>query len=311
MSEAGVEVWRGGVKAFQIDEMGHLNVRFYVAIAMEGLAGLAAELGLAGAFRPAAEASLIVREHHIRFLREARSRAPLHMTAGVLEMGESDARVLFTLWHSISGEPAATFNTVIAHVTAKEGRAFPWPSATKGRAEALRIELPAYAASKSVPLEPATSQASLERADTLGLKRIAAGAIRPQDCDAFGRMHAELFMDFIVGGIPQFGGAFRETVVEHADQTPGRAGNAALEYRLLYLDYPRAGDLWEMRTGALAYDRRGQNVIHWLLDPLSGRAFGACQAYITTFDLEARKIIPISDAAMAILNRGLIEGAAL
>ena len=35
--DIGVEVWRGGVNTWECDEMGHLNVRFYVARAMEGL----------------------------------------------------------------------------------------------------------------------------------------------------------------------------------------------------------------------------------------------------------------------------------
>ena len=40
----GIEVWRGCVNTWECDEMGHLNVRFYVARAMEGLVGLAAAL---------------------------------------------------------------------------------------------------------------------------------------------------------------------------------------------------------------------------------------------------------------------------
>lgn len=52
--------------------MGHLNVGFYVAKSMEALAGLAAELGMPGAFAANAEATLVVREQHIRFIREAR-----------------------------------------------------------------------------------------------------------------------------------------------------------------------------------------------------------------------------------------------
>src|SRR3954470_4767757 len=79
-----IEVWRGGVNAWDCDGMGHLNVRNYVAFAMEGLAGLAAELGLPGAFRPGAPSTVVVRDHHLRFLREAREGAVLHMRAGVV-----------------------------------------------------------------------------------------------------------------------------------------------------------------------------------------------------------------------------------
>src|SRR2546421_309752 len=67
-----VEVWRGSVAMWECDAMGHLNVGFYVAKSVEGLAALAAELGMPGAFAADARATLIVREQHIRFLREAR-----------------------------------------------------------------------------------------------------------------------------------------------------------------------------------------------------------------------------------------------
>ena len=63
---AEVEVWRGGVATWECDQMGHLNVGFYVAKSMEALAGLAAELGMRRAFAASAESTLIVREQHIR-----------------------------------------------------------------------------------------------------------------------------------------------------------------------------------------------------------------------------------------------------
>ncbi len=311
MTAGGVEVWRGGVKPEQLDEMGHLNVRHYVALATEGLTAFCEPLGLSGAFRPGAGATLLVREHHIRFLREARSRAPLHMTASVLEMGETDARLLFILWHSLSGEPCASFNTVVAHVTTDEARPFPWPKMARERAAGLVGTLPDFAHGKSMTVEPVESRASLARADELDLKIIAAGAFGASDCDSFGRMQAELFMGTIVSGIPQMGHGFRKTVVEHTDPPPEKVGNAALEYRLIYLDWARAGDLYQMRTGQLSFDAKGMNVIHWLVDPVSGRAFGSCQAYIVTFDLGARKIMPIPPAAKAVLDARATAGISL
>jgi acyl-CoA thioester hydrolase len=163
-SPAGVEVWRGGVNTWECDDMGHMNVRFYVARAMEGLAGLAAELGMPHAFSPAANATLLVREHHIRFLREAMARASLHMRGWVADLGESDARLMLVLYHSVTGEPAATFQTLVDHVTPIDGRPFPWSTATRERAEALTAPIPDFAAARSLSLEPFDSQASLERA---------------------------------------------------------------------------------------------------------------------------------------------------
>ena len=106
---AEIEVWRGSVAAWECDGMGHLNVGFYVAKSMQALGGMAAELGMAGVFGVQTESTLMVREQHIRFLREARPGAPLSMTGGVLEIGESEIRLLFLMRHH-SGELAASFS---------------------------------------------------------------------------------------------------------------------------------------------------------------------------------------------------------
>jgi acyl-CoA thioester hydrolase len=281
--------------------MGHLNVGFYVARSMEGLACLAAELGMPDAFAPDARSTLIVREQHIRFLREARPNAALTMTGAAVEMGETDARLLFLLRHS-TGELAASFQTVVAHVTAGDGRAFPWPARVLERAKALSVEVPPEAAPRSLSLAPVTSQASLARADALGVARTALGAVSPADCDVFGRMRTEQMMARISAGIPHI----LDSARPGAETLSGRAGGAALEYRLIHLDWPRAGDRVELRSGASGGDARFRKFTHWLLDPDSGRAWGVAEAIAVSFDLETRKIITLDDRALAEANARVI-----
>lgn len=306
MSGEGVEVWRGSVATWECDAMGHLNVGFYVAKSMEGLIGLAAELGMPQAFSPDAPATLIVREQHIRFLREAHPGAPLHMTGGVVEMGEDTARLLLLLRHR-TGELAASFQTVVAHATAREGRVFPWPERVRRRAAALAVDVPPGAAPKSIGLEPIESQAGLERAEALGLKRTALGAVRAADCDAFGRMRTELMMARISDGIPHFFDGQRPGAAEGG----AKVGGAALEYRLVHLDWPRAGDRVELRSGPAGGDARFRRLIHWLLDPATGRPWGVAEAIAVSFDLETRKIITLSDEALAQANAGAVPGLTL
>ncbi|WP_372786609.1 thioesterase family protein [Phenylobacterium sp.] len=305
MGEA-VEVWRGSVAMWECDAMGHLNVGFYVAKAMEGLAGLAAELGMAHAFAPDARATLMVREQHIRFLREARPNAPLVMTGGVVEIGETDARLLLLLRHG-SGELAASFQSVVAHATAREGRPFPWPGRVLERAEALRIAVPPEAAARSLGLDPVQSQASLARADALGVRRTALGAVGAEHCDAFGRMRAEQMMARISAAIPHI----LEGRRSGAEGEGARLGGAALEYRLIHLDWPRAGDRVELRSGASGGDARFRRLTHWLLDPDSGKAWGVAEAIAVSFDLETRKIVTLSDEALAAANAQVIAGLTL
>jgi acyl-CoA thioester hydrolase len=294
----GVEVWRGSVAMWECDAMGHLNVGFYVAKSMEGLAGLAAELGMPHAFAADAVATLIVREQHIRFVREARPNAPLVMTGGVLEIGETDARLLFLLRHS-DGQLAASFQTLVAHATVRDGRPFPWPARMLDRARTLAVAVPPEAAPRSIGLESVKSQASLARAEALGVRRTALGAVKASDCDIFGRMRTEQMMARISDGIPHFFDGKR----------PG--AGAALEYRLIHLDWPRAGDRLELRSGASGGDARFRKLTHWLLDPDSGKAWGVAEAIAVSFDLETRKMITLSDEGLAEANSRVIEGLTL
>ncbi len=194
MLEGGVEVWRGGVNAWQCDQMGHLNVRFYVAHAMEGLAGLAGALGLPQAFAPRGAATLQVREHHVRFLKEARLGDPLHMMGGVVELGEEDARLAFLLMHSLEDVPAAIVQTRAAHVSSSEARAFPWPKSARRAAESLRVRIPDGLGARSLHPGAPLQARSLQEAESAGLIRYGAGAFGLQDCDVFGRVAAHQMM---------------------------------------------------------------------------------------------------------------------
>ncbi|MES2035862.1 MAG: thioesterase family protein [Pseudomonadota bacterium] len=311
MEGQGVEIWRGGVNTWECDEMGHMNVRFYVARAMEGLVGLAATLGLPHAFTAHAGSTFVVREQHIRFLREAHAGAALHMTGGVLELGEDEARFVQLLWHSETGALAASFQTVVAHATPDEGRPFPWSAATRDRAQALKMALPDQAAARSVSLAPVTPIADLARAEQMGLIRIAQGAVSTADCDLFGRMRAEQFIGRVSDGIPRLVRSFRETVSGEAADKPKRVGGAVLEYRLIHLDWPRAGQRLEIRSGLKTADARTKTMVHWMLDPDTGRPWGTSEAVAITLDLDARKIVPISDAARSELLKQATVGLAL
>jgi acyl-CoA thioester hydrolase len=307
----GVEIWRGGVNTWDCDEMGHMNVRHYLVRAMEGLVGLAAELGLPHAFSPYANATLLVKEHHVRFLREAHAGAPLHMLGGVIEIGDSEARLLQLLVHSSTGELAATFQTTVVHATPRDGQVFPWPGIARERAEALKVEVPEQARSRSIALAPFAPTAGLPRAEALGLTRIGLGGLLPSDCDVFGRMRAEQFIGRVSDGIGAFIHPFRDVVVEHAEPRPARTGGAVLEYRIAYLAWPGAGDRVEIRSGLIGTDARTMRVAHWMLDPATGQAWGTSEAVAVTFDLDARKVVPVSDAARAALSKHEVEGLGL
>jgi acyl-CoA thioester hydrolase len=290
--------------------MGHLNVRFYVARAMEGLVGAAAALGMPHAFSDHATATLIVREHHIRFLREARAGAPLHMTFGIVQMGEDDALLLQVLTHSLTGAPCATFLTRVVHARTRDGLPFKWPERARAAAASFMTQTPPDAGPRGVRGGPFQSIAGLAKADELGLACVGRSSVLPQDCDVFGRMRAEMVMAQISDGISHFVAPMR-AAAQAVLGPDGRVGGAALEYRLVYLGHPRAGDRVELRSAFSALDSKRGRMNHWLLDPETGRAWATAENVSVSFDLDARKTITVPDEVVARLQSHVVPDLAL
>lgn len=302
----GVEVWRGGVNAWECDHMGHMNVRFYVVRAMEGLGGFAAELGLGDVFGRRAASTLMVKDQHIRFMREAAPPAALHMTAGVLEVTDTEARVFQLLVHSLTGELAASFQTVIAHVTVSDRRPFPWSGRSRQRLEALKAEPPSAAWPRSLSLAATAGEASLTAANALDLMRIASGTVGVQDCDVFGRMRPEMLVGRISDGVPALRGRLNGD--SGAGNGARRMGGAVLEYRIAYLGWPEAGSRLEVRSGLAAVDDTTQRFVHWILDPATERAWGSAEAVAADLDLDERKIVPFSPERRSHLESQVTQG---
>lgn len=296
MSEqTGIEVWRGGVNTWECDEMGHMNVRFYVAKAMEGVAGMAAAMGMPAAFTVNANATLIVRDVHVRFLREAHAGTLLTIEGGITELEETAARLVLVMRH-LDGTPAATFQIGLVHAT-RQGETFPWSAATLAKAKSLRVQVPDAARPRSIDIAPFETQASLAAADDLALGRIGMGVIGPQDCDVFGRMRPEVYIGRVSDGAAFVVGAPRAAIIEHAEQQPARVGGAVLELHQTFAAWPRAGQRFELRSGVLGADTKTFRVIHWLLDPDTGAPLGSALAVVAAFDLDARKLVGVTDAA--------------
>ena len=307
-----IEVWRGSVRQWEVDENAHWNTQYYVARANEGLAVLFGFNGLPGLFSPTSATTIAYNEHHIRFHREAHAGTSLHMTGGFLEIGETTAFAVLMLYNSHSGQLAASFRVRLTHVdTADPTTPLPWPTAFRDKASASLVEAPREALARGTGNEPVAISASRDRAVALGLKRTAMSLIEPEACDAFHRLGPQKFIGAVGGGVKQLTGPIREVVSKHAETPPGKVGGAVLEFRILYGDPPRLGDCFEIWGGLQKTDQRVMSLIFWMVDPFSGRVFGTMQSVAVVFDLDARAIVQISPAATEALAPLVTAGLAL
>ncbi|MCA3694936.1 acyl-ACP thioesterase [Aquidulcibacter sp.] len=304
------DYWRGSVEAWECDEMGHMNVRFWVRRALDGMMLMATELGCERAFAPEATASLLPVRQHIRFLKEAREGVPLFFRGGVVSLGEADIVLYGEIVHTLDGAIGATFLTKMAHVEAKTGKAYPWPARTKALALALQVEVPKHGSPRSIPFDGPTDRFEAATLVSRGFQQVGLSAVRIEDVDVFNRLYPEGMIGRVSTGVPNLMTAWREeTTAELSaqDGQPRKAGAAVLEYRLDYLAWPGAGDFVAVHSGVANVSEKTNTLKHVLAHPVTGEVFCVCEAVAVTFDLVARKVIAIPPQARAKLEARLIK----
>lgn len=300
---APIEVYRNSVQSWEIDQMGHMNVQFYVDKSAAALAVLSHYLGLGPDFTRRSSARLQPCQHHIRFLREQHSGAPLRMTAGVLAAGPQRLRIYQEMTNAASDEVAATF-ILEAELQDLETRASrPLPAVARTAAQRLQVDLPAHAAPRGLELQAPRLGPTLPEAESLGMLPSYHGVVSPAMCDSDGRLATRAYMGIVSDAVPNL-----LVQIYGADRTDSGLGGAALEYRFVYRRAPRAGDLITVRSAIKQVASKAYTFAHWLFDLSSGEAIATAEVVAVLLDLEARRAIEIPDHMRAALERHLIPG---
>ncbi|MGH6951150.1 MAG: thioesterase family protein [Vitreimonas sp.] len=286
-------LYQGSVNTWECDDGGHLNVRFHLERAMTGLAHMAAALGVPRAFTAAAGSTIAPIEAHIRFLKEARPGAPLIMHGGVVKLDESDATLCLDMRHA-DGAPASCFTLKVAHVETRGFRPFPWSAKTREAAKRLHASLPAHAKPRSIDLAQPLADASRQGAIDLGAERIGGAMVTPDQCDAFGRLRGEHLVGRASDSVPNLLTQWRQALARDSGASPA---GAVVEARLAFRRFPRAGDLIEIYSGIAEVGEKTLRLVHWFVDPETGRVWASMEAVALTFDTLTRKALAPSAQA--------------
>jgi acyl-CoA thioester hydrolase len=303
MSEM-IEVARSSVQTWECDQMGHMNVQFYVEKAGAGLAALSLALGLGPRASRGEDARLFVRDHHVRFLREQRPGAPFFIRAGVLETRDFGLRVYEEMVNTVSGEPAASFIAEVEWLDEETREVKPLPAKAKAAAKNLVVELPVHGSPRGLEIYEPRPAPKLKEADAMGMVRTWQGEIETPQCDGQGFLTIRHFMGIVSDGIPNL---LAQTSGADRSRTP-TVGGAALEYRFVYRRHPRVGDVLTLRSGLKQVGPKTYTWCHWLFDLETGEAIATAEAVAIALDLTTRKAIPIPEEMRANLESLVIEG---
>ena len=303
------DLWKGNANAWECDELGHLNVRYYLANAMQAIGTLADRLGLSEIFTRRATATLLVETIHIRFLAEARPGAPLAIEGGVSDWDEAGVEVLLIMRHAARDKIAATFRIRLSHIAPHTGRPFPWPKRLEGMLDTLRVDIPDIAQPRGLHLdEPAREEVSLTKADELGMQFTGLGRFSKSDTDLFDRMLPELTLGKVSDSAIHFSQGFPRLWQAHQGDDPVRIGNALLECHIRIHSYAQTGQGFVMRSGLKAANEKVRNLVHWILNPVTGEPLWTIEGVSCDMDLDARKMMLAQGEDLKVLQDNVIAG---
>jgi acyl-CoA thioester hydrolase len=296
-----IEVLRSGVNTWECDQMGHLNVRHYFGRANQGLVTLALHLGLSPSQLRAEGLVLRARDQHVRFLHELRAGTSFTVHAGVVSASAERLEVYEEMRPVHKAEVAASMLSEVTLVELSSGRERPFSEEVLLRARELTTAIPAESAPRGIerttPRVPPLRDEALER----GLTGAFLGPVLPEDCDARGEMTEAAFMARVSDGIGHLFEALQKS-------RAAGIGGAALEYRYVFHERPRLGDVVEVRSALKGLGRKTTHLCHWVFNVETGRCAATSEAVAVSFDLTTRKSVELSPEARAALEQRIVPG---
>lgn len=128
--------YRGAVYPWQCDQMGHMNVMWYVGKMDEASHSLFASLGMTRAVMRETECVLGAVEQNISYKREVLAGDVVEVHSRVLEMREKVILFEHEIRHGVTGEVCAVCEQTVLCIDATARKARPFPEAVRAAAEA-------------------------------------------------------------------------------------------------------------------------------------------------------------------------------
>jgi len=295
----------------EIDSLGHLNVRFYLARVDRANRVLLDALGLGASVLEAQGATLRRMDTYCKFRREQFEGSELSVHGGVLQASGSQVRSYFEIRNAARDEIAATFvtGTVMADHTSRQPLEL--PSSVQQVNEQYGVQIPAYAQPRSLSLEPprldVPFQLLMDRIGEsveFGMTGRREGMIEASDCGPDGVLRDDVELMFVMFrkqmeqlDAKAFGPPIQRTDEGH------RFAWAMLETRNIEVARPRAGDavIWIGADVGIAEKSRQSR--RWAFVKDTGQLLSIHDSVGIAMDLDARRAIAIPRSVRETMDR--------
>ena len=282
--------YKGYVSVGECDEMGHMNIQFYIAKTSDSSFHLRAALGLGQRQTPPSPTSYVALEHHIRFHGELRTSDLVSVDAGILDIRPKTMRIYQEMRNCLTGKLAATIVVDVGHFDLQARKLVPWREDSLRRAEDLRTSLPEAARPRSLGDGSLDRNVSVERADALNLTETNRSAVNGWECDSNGHMNARFYM-------ARFsdcqGHMWAQAGLDRHMQMARNLATATVEMRLGYFNELHSGDTLYVRTGIVGVASRTVHYRHWMFNGETHEPVAAAEGVALLIDRTTRKAVSL------------------
>lgn len=296
------------VQAEEIDSLGHMNVRFYIARATAANAEL---LKRAGYWQGDTQTQSIRRfDTYTRFRQEQFENAPLKTLGGLVasESPDSDAvSSYFEVRNPDSNSVAASFifkSSVIDRATDEATVLSP-----VRQDDSLSVAIPDHGQPRTVSL---SDPKPVVMADVLAIAKdeptpgmmsgIREGEVLPEDCGSDGKLREDTDVMFILHRqlAKDADGEMGPPVLR--DKLGRRYSWAVMETRNLTLERPSLGDQIIAAGADLDHGEKWRWSRRWMFNKATGETLAVSDTVAVCIDLDARRAIAVPDEVLKSLR---------
>ncbi|HVR45839.1 MAG TPA: thioesterase family protein [Candidatus Binatia bacterium] len=129
--------YRGSVYPWHCDQMGHMNVMFYVGKFDEATWHLMAAVGITPAYVREMRSGMAGVQQNITYKRELLAGDIVEIRSRIMSIGDRKMAWVHDLYDAQTGELCAVCELTGVHIDRTERRATPFPPEVRARAEAM------------------------------------------------------------------------------------------------------------------------------------------------------------------------------
>lgn len=293
------EYWSGAVLPEQVDNLGHMNVRFYGLNAATAAKALLATIGLTPETLTTTNVDVV--DAYTRHYAEQTEGAPLTIQGGICAADADAIRMYLEMTNRDTGVVAATFIQKAVLLDILHRTPLPFSGNVLNAAQTQLVEIPERGMPRSLNLDPVRTDITASELEQRGLATGMDAVIGPELCDE----HGFMILDHPFSLHAALGMQMKNiTRVPIYDQPGGdRIAGITMESRNVSIETPRAGDWIKSYYGVVHIEGKISQGCRWDANAETGHLVNINTNIDLSFDTTTRRPIDPPENMLASLKK--------